>query len=42
MDPESDAFGQALKAYHDGGRTFEIVERDDEYVGVLKKSDVLR
>jgi len=32
MDPESDAFGQALREYHDGGEAYEIVERDDGYV----------
>ena len=33
MDPEKDAFGRLLRAHHDGEESFEVVERDDGFVG---------
>jgi SAM-dependent methyltransferase len=32
MDPSEDAYGEALRAYHETGESFEIVERDDGFV----------
>lgn len=34
MDPENDAYGQAMRAHHEGEESFEVVERDDGYVGL--------
>ncbi len=34
MDEESDAYGQALVDYHEGGDGFEVVERDDGFLSV--------
>lgn len=33
MDPEKDAYGHAMRAHHEGEESFEIVERNDGYVG---------
>ena len=33
MDPEKDAYGRLLRAHHEGEESFEIVERDDGFVG---------
>lgn len=32
MDSDADAFGTALREYHEGGESYEIVERDDGYI----------
>jgi SAM-dependent methyltransferase len=31
--PHDDAYGEALRAYHETGESFEVVERDDGFVG---------
>lgn len=33
MDPERDAYGQAIRDYHERGEGFELVERDDGWIG---------
>lgn len=33
MDPEQDAYGHAIRDYHETGEGFEIVERDDGWIG---------
>lgn len=33
MDPREDAYGEAIRAHHAGEESYEIVERDDGYVG---------
>lgn len=33
MDPGDDAYGAALRAHHAGEESYEVVERDDGYVG---------
>ena len=32
MDPADDAYGQAIRDYHERGEGFELIERDDGYV----------
>jgi SAM-dependent methyltransferase len=32
MNPEEDAYGQEIYAYHNGERSFEVIERDDGYI----------
>lgn len=33
MQPERDAYGHAIRAYHEDGEGFELVERDDGWIG---------
>lgn len=33
MDPDQDAYGHAIRDYHEDGEGFEVVERDDGWIG---------
>ena len=36
MNPEEDAFGQSLLAFHNGSICYQVVERDDGFVDVME------
>ena len=35
MNPEEDAFGEALWGFYSGRSSFEVIERDDGYINVI-------
>ena len=35
IDPREDAYGEAIRAHHADEESFEVVERDDGFVGPL-------